>query len=94
MSETSAKGMQCSNIQMVRHYYSYIWCEIDEAIFCGVPAVASAFGHAALEARCLELGKSDNTGINNEIRAALKRLETWVLIGGPLCQAYSLAGRK
>ena len=78
----------------VQHYYSYIRGDIDEDAFRAVPAVASAFEHAALEARCLELGKSDETGIDNEIRAALKGQETWVLIGGPPCQAYSLAGRS
>jgi DNA (cytosine-5)-methyltransferase 1 len=56
--------------------------------------VASAFEHAAAEARCLELGKSDEASIDREIRAALKGQETWVLIGGPPCQAYSLAGRS
>ena len=78
----------------VRHYYSYIRGEIDEAAFRRIPAVASAFEHAAREARCLELGKSDETSIDDEIRAALNGQETWVLIGGPPCQAYSLAGRS
>jgi len=31
----------------VRHYYSYIRGEIDEAAFRRIPAVASAFEHAA-----------------------------------------------
>lgn len=78
----------------VRHYYSYIRGEIDEATFRGIPAVASALEHAAREARCLELGKSDEASIDAEIRAALNGRETWVLIGGPPCQAYSLAGRS
>lgn len=55
----------------VRHYYSYIRGEIDEAAFHRIPAVASAFEHAAREARCLELGKSDETDIDAEIRSAL-----------------------
>lgn len=78
----------------VRYYYSYIRGEIDEATFRSIPAVASAFEHAAREARCLELGKSDEASIDDEIRAALNGQETWVLIGGPPCQAYSLAGRS
>ena len=78
----------------VRHYYSYIRGEIDEAAFRRIPAVASAFEHAAREARCLELGKSDETDIDAEIRSALNGQEAWVLIGGPPCQAYSLAGRS
>ncbi|MBW7940096.1 MAG: DNA cytosine methyltransferase, partial [Candidatus Omnitrophica bacterium] len=78
----------------VKHYYSYIRGEIDEATFLGIAAIAKAFKHAATEARCLELGKSDEASIDREIRAALKGQETWVLIGGPPCQAYSLAGRS
>jgi DNA (cytosine-5)-methyltransferase 1 len=78
----------------VKHYYSYMRGEIDEVTFRQVPAVADAFEHAASEARCLELGKSDEASIDREIRAALKGQETWVLIGGPPCQAYSLAGRS
>ena len=75
----------------VRHYYSYMRGDLDEAAFRRIPSVASAFEHAAKEARCLELGKSDETSIDDEIRSALNGQETWVLIGGPPCQAYSLA---
>lgn len=78
----------------VRHYYSYIRGEIDEVTFRKIPAVASVFEHAAREARCLELGKSDEASIDSEIETALNGQETWVLIGGPPCQAYSLAGRS
>lgn len=78
----------------VKHYYSYIRGEIDESNFRKIPAVANAFSLAEIEARCLELGKSDEVGIDREISAALKGQETWVLIGGPPCQAYSLAGRS
>lgn len=77
----------------IKHYYSYIRGEIDEVAFRRIPVVASAFAHTEIEARCLELGKSDQQSIDSEIRAALKGRETWVLIGGPPCQAYSLAGR-
>lgn len=77
----------------VKHYYSYIRGEIDEASFRGIPAVASAFEHAATEARCLELGKSDEASTDRESRAALKERETWGLIGASPCQVYSRARR-
>lgn len=78
----------------IRHYYSYVRGEIDEAEFRRIPVVAGAFAQAEKEARCLELGKSDDGDIDTEIQAALKGHDTWVLIGGPPCQAYSLAGRS
>ena len=78
----------------ISHYYKYIRGEIDGAAFRKIPAVAAAFEHAEAEARCLELGKSDESEIDSSITAALKGQETWVLIGGPPCQAYSLAGRS
>lgn len=78
----------------IQHYYSYIRHEIDEATFRSIPIVAEAFAWAEKEARCLELGKADEGGIDTEIRAALGGKDTWVLIGGPPCQAYSLAGRS
>jgi len=77
----------------IRHYYRYIRGEIDETTFKSVPAVAAAFRHAEKEARCLELGKSDERLVDSEIERALSGATTWVLIGGPPCQAYSLAGR-
>ncbi|CAB3634039.1 MAG: DNA cytosine methyltransferase [Achromobacter sp.] len=77
----------------IQHYYSYIRNEIDEPTFRTIPAVAEAFANAEKEARCLELGKADEANIDAEIRAALGGKDTWVLIGGPPCQAYSLAGR-
>lgn len=78
----------------IQHYYSYIRNVIDEATFRKIPAVAEAFVHAEKEAQCLELGKADEKGIDADICAALKGKDTWVLIGGPPCQAYSLAGRS
>jgi DNA (cytosine-5)-methyltransferase 1 len=52
---------------------------------------------ARKEARCLELGK-DNFEIHEKIdeliRSSMIKKTPWVLIGGPPCQAYSLAGRS
>ncbi|WP_088888214.1 DNA cytosine methyltransferase [Diaphorobacter nitroreducens] len=85
---------QLRGTRHIQHYYSYIRNEIDEATFRKIPAVAEAFARAEKEAQCLELGKADEKGIDADIRAALKGKDTWVLIGGPPCQAYSLAGRS
>lgn len=78
----------------MQHYYSYMRGTIDEMAFRSEPKVAAAFDHALREARCLELGKADNGDIDKEIQAALNGRDDWVLIGGPPCQAYSLAGRS
>lgn len=78
----------------VEDYYRFMRGEIDETMFREIPEVAIAFEHAAREARCLELGKADNGAIDIEIKSALKNEKDWVLIGGPPCQAYSLAGRS
>jgi DNA (cytosine-5)-methyltransferase 1 len=55
--------------------------------------IAKAFVHAEGEARCAELGRSKPAVIDEWIRTARGSHE-WVLIGGPPCQAYSLAGRS
>ena len=84
---------QLRGTKHIRHYYSYIRNEIDEPTFRKFPSVAEAFSHAEKEARCLELGEANEDSIDAEIRTALGGKDTWVLIGGPPCQAYSLAGR-
>jgi DNA (cytosine-5)-methyltransferase 1 len=75
-------------------YYEYIRGEIKMADFMAVPAVAEAFREAGREALHLELGKADEKALDDVIRRALGGANEWVLIGGPPCQAYSLAGRS
>ena len=85
---------QLRGTHAVSYYYRYIRGEISETYFRSIPAVAFAYLKAEKEARCLELGKVDENNIDREIRAALNGQESWVLIGGPPCQAYSVAGRS
>jgi len=49
---------------------------------------------AESEAWLNELGKYTRSGVRDRISSALSKAEHWVLIGGPPCQAYSLAGRS
>src|SRR5690606_20114126 len=46
------------------------------------------------EAWLAELGKEDRDLVMSRISEALNGATNWVLIGGPPCQAYSLAGRS
>lgn len=78
----------------IAHYYRYITGHIEETEFREIPSVAAAFEKASKEAQCLELGKSDEAYIDHQIREALEKEQVWVLIGGPPCQAYSVAGRS
>lgn len=77
----------------LKHYFDYVKGVIDEHAFRSIPAVSAAYQAAALEARCIELGKDDPTEIDEAIKRALGGEKNWLLIGGPPCQAYSLAGR-
>ena len=76
-----------------RHYYDYVRGDITATDFKAIPAVMEAMAEASEEARCHELGRTPERDIDSEISRALSGRSDWVLIGGPPCQAYSLAGR-
>lgn len=78
----------------VEHYFRYVRGTITEAEFRAIPEVAHAFDEATREARRIELGKDDPSEVDAAIKAALTGEKNWLLIGGPPCQAYSLAGRS
>lgn len=74
-------------------YYAYMRGELSEESFRAMPLVSDSFARAAEEAKCVELGKVENHAIDQMISEALNGVDTWVLIGGPPCQAYSVVGR-
>jgi DNA (cytosine-5)-methyltransferase 1 len=78
--------------EVPEEYYSYICGEgvTREALFAKFERQALV---AQREAWRLELAKEHAQEIDNRIRAALNSEKTWVLIGGPPCQAYSVVGR-
>lgn len=75
-------------------YYEYVRGEITREQLLTHPDIKDAAEHAAKEARCAELGVTSPKEIDGWIREALGGQTDWVLIGGPPCQAYSLAGRS
>lgn len=75
-------------------YYEYIRGKITREAFMAHPDIKDAAEHAAQEAKCAELGLTPPEEIDAWIREALGDETDWVLIGGPPCQAYSLAGRS
>ncbi len=75
-------------------YYDYVRGTMSRAEFLSHPDIRDAARLAASEARCAELGKTPHEQIDAWIASALKGAPDWVLIGGPPCQAYSLAGRS
>lgn len=75
-------------------YYEYLRGTITSKQFFEHPDIKDAAEHAAKEAKCAELGLTPHAEIDAWISEALGDKTDWVLIGGPPCQAYSLAGRS
>lgn len=77
-----------------RHYLDYVQGKISGEAFRSIPSVAAALADASEEAHQFELGRTPESTVDRAIRHALGEASEWVLIGGPPCQAYSLAGRS
>ena len=75
-------------------YYDYVRGTLTREVFLAYPEIKEAAEEAAKEARCAELGVTPHDTIDAWIKEALGHNTNWVLIGGPPCQAYSLAGRS
>lgn len=73
-------------------YYRLLRGEITrDELFEAYPDEAD---RARAEARYAELGKTPQDQVDDWVREARGQSESWVLLGGPPCQAYSLAGRS
>jgi len=75
-------------------YYDYVKGKISRAQLFAHPDIPEEARAAALEAKNAELGKTPPEEVDGWIESALEGNKEWVLIGGPPCQAYSLAGRS
>ncbi|MCO4794291.1 MAG: DNA cytosine methyltransferase [Bacteriovoracaceae bacterium] len=80
-----------------KEYYDFLKGKLGKDPFdtlFQIPKLKKYADKAFEEAKCLTLGE-DNKEIHRLIKNALgKNKKNWVLIGGPPCQAYSLAGRS
>ena len=75
-------------------YYEHLRAEADYGELCRrFPLEAK---HAKREAWHAELGTGATPPerVRQRVRQALQREQVWILIGGPPCQAYSIAGRS
>jgi DNA (cytosine-5)-methyltransferase 1 len=74
-------------------YFRLLRGEIGREAFDALPKVKEALSEAGSEVMNAELGKCSSALVDTRIRSALAGATSWILIGGPPCQAYSLAGR-
>lgn len=85
---------QSADETLPQEYYAFLRKEIGlEELYKAHPAAAS---YAEKTAWCATLGGTDTTEkeFDRRIKQALAGEKDWILIGGPPCQAYSLAGRS
>lgn len=75
-------------------YKRFLANEITLEEMRAAPEVSDAFAHAEQEVRQHELNEKTRPTSDELIHTALAGSQDWVLIGGPPCQAYSLAGRS
>jgi DNA (cytosine-5)-methyltransferase 1 len=75
-------------------YYDYITGSLSKEKFNDIKIVASHLEEASNEAKNATLGETSPNDIDQWIKTGIKGHSKWVLIGGPPCQAYSLAGRS
>lgn len=73
-------------------YYDYLGGETDvEKLFRAHPKQLSAAQESALQ---ISLGSDSHEKVRKIIADRLGEKRKWVLVGGPPCQAYSMAGRS
>ena len=75
-------------------YYDYIRGDLSRDQLFGDPRFAAEAEFAKTEARLATLGETPTATIDKWIRQAVGDSATWALVGGPPCQAYSIAGRS
>ncbi len=89
------RWFQHENRPVPKAYYEYLHNSEEagarKTLFDQYPDAANA---AQKEAQKLTLGETPAAEVDARIARVLGKRSDWVLIGGPPCQAYSLAGRS
>ena len=75
-------------------YLQFMQGTLRHSDFLADRSVFEAMKIATQEAKCAELGKASPQKVDSWINKGIAGRTDWVLIGGPPCQAYSLAGRS
>jgi DNA (cytosine-5)-methyltransferase 1 len=85
---------QFPNNEVPESYYEHArGRKATEALFDEFPAEADAAKQETWQHE-LGVGPDSDLALESRLTRALEEAEDWVLIGGPPCQAYSLAGRS
>lgn len=89
------RHLKNSEAGLPQAYLDFLADKISLAELLTDDRVAEAYRIAEVEVRQFELSKESRPESDTLIAQALgDQLDDWVLIGGPPCQAYSLAGRS
>ena len=75
-------------------YYDYVRGKITREEMLSHSSITDAAHAAYTEAKKATLGETPREVVDQWIREAIGNSDPWVLIGGPPCQAYSIAGRS
>lgn len=75
-------------------YYDYVRGDITKAEMLAHPSITDAARAAYAEAKNATLGETPREKVDQWIRESIGSSDPWILIGGPPCQAYSIAGRS
>lgn len=78
--------------QAPEDYYQYLRGDLSrDELFKRHP---QQFEWSREQSQCIEIGPDNRRKVKRLIADRVRGFETWVLIGGPPCQAYSLVGRS
>lgn len=75
-------------------YYDYVRGNITREEMLSHPSITDAARAAHAEPKNATLGETPREKVDQWIRESIGTSDPWILIGGPPCQAYSIAGRS